>query len=357
MIAIDTSTWGEFVVTDLFEHIESGREGSVGKLMDGDIPYIAASYATNGLARFVSDPDGSRTSDGNCVAMIVDGNGGIGRNTYQPVPFVGSINLRLGYHPRLNVYTGLFLVACLNKSIERYGYNFQWKRTGDAFAQETVFLPTTTDGHPDWNYMQSAMERQIADEENRLHSLLAITATPPRQIDTSSWSEFRLDELFNLVKGARLKSTDRLPGEIPYVGASRFNNGITHYISNNEHLHPGGVLTVCYNGPVGTTFYQPTQFWATDDVNVLYPKTQMPMEVLLFIAPMIEQIGANYAYTDKWKLEDMAASKIRLPVTASGAPDFGNMKSQMSDLLLRKESSLDLLKAIIPSTAEKGEPA
>lgn len=89
-------------------------------------------------------------------------------------------------------------------------------------------------------------------------------------IAPDTWGEFRIDQLFRVAKGSRLKSTDRTPGSIPYVGASQFNNGITHFIGNDEHLHPGGVLTVCYNGPVGTTFYQPNEFWATDDVNVLW---------------------------------------------------------------------------------------
>src|SRR5699024_3865600 len=125
--------------------------------------------------------------------------------------------------------------------------------------------------------------------------------------------------LFNVVKGSRLRSTDRSPGDIPYVGASQFNNGITHYIGNDEHIHPGGVLTVCYNGPVGTTFYQPEAFWATDDVNVLYPLSTVSPETLLFIAPIIEKVESNYAYIDKWKLEDMKAAHIKLPVDVTGA--------------------------------------
>ena len=154
----------------------------------------------------------------------------------------------------------------------------------------------------------------------------------------------------NVVKGSRLRSTDRTPGTIPYVGASRFNNGITHYIGNDEHVHPGGVLTVCYNGPVGTTFYQPDDFWATDDVNVLYPVSTVSPEALLFIAPVIEQVGSNYAYVDKWKLADMKAAKIKLPVDATGAPDWAYMESVMKALLKQKASDLDVLEQLLPQS-------
>lgn len=351
MSNVDISQWGEILVSDLFEHIERGKGSVTGSLMDGDIPYIAASFTNNGYVRDVEDVDGLLTSDGNCVAMIVDGNGGLGRNIYQADPFVGSSNLQLGYHHKLNQWNGLFLVACLNKSIERYNYSFAWKRTGEAFKKETVFLPVLTDGSPDWAYMERHMRSVIEKQASRLELLCRVAnieGTPPPCINIDGWREFCIDQLFNVVKGSRLKSTDRMPGTIPYVGASRFNNGITHYIGNDEHVHPGGVLTVCYNGPVGTTFYQPDDFWATDDVNVLYPVNKVSPEALMFIAPVIERVGSNYVYVDKWKLADMKAAKIKLPVDAAGDPDWSYMESTMKDLLEQKATDFDALQQLLP---------
>lgn len=172
-------------------------------------------------------------------------------------------------------------------------------------------------------------------------------------IDTSMWGEFRIDDVFRLVKGTRLKSTDRIPGNLPYVGASQFNNGITHLIANDDAIHPGGVLTVCYNGPVGTTFYQPEPFWATDDVNVLYPKMDVSMEVLLFIAPIIEEVGSKYAYVDKWKIEDMAAANLRLPVTHSGDPDWAYMEQKVRRVFEKQKKKLAFIERLkaTPSTS------
>ena len=47
-----------------------------------------------------------------------------------------------------------------------------------------------------------------------------------------------------------------------------------HIVGNTDHLHPGGVITIAYNGQkaTGKAFWQPKPFWASDDVNVLYPK-------------------------------------------------------------------------------------
>ena len=168
-----------------------------------------------------------------------------------------------------------------------------------------------------------------------------------KKIDTSAWGEFRLDELFTVVKGSRLTTAERLPGDIPYVGASQFNNGITHYIGNDEHVHPGGALTVCYNGPVGTTFLQNESFWATDDVNVLRLRVSgVADEALLFIAPIIERMGSKHAYIDKWKMSDMAATVIRLPQTPSGTPDWEYMETTMKRMLARQTANLDILQQL-----------
>ncbi|MDN3311762.1 restriction endonuclease subunit S [Microbacterium oryzae] len=172
--AVDTKDWAEFKVVNLFTTIVRGKCGRIGQLPDGDTPYIAASYANNGHMRDVHDPDGSFTSEGNCIAMISDGNGGIGRNTYQAAPFVGSTNLQLGYQPQLNVWNGLFLVACLDKSVERFNYNFAWKRTGHTFQEETVLLPTTSSGEPDWAYMEVTMRVVMEQREQALDLLMSL---------------------------------------------------------------------------------------------------------------------------------------------------------------------------------------
>lgn len=162
-------------------------------------------------------------------------------------------------------------------------------------------------------------------------------------VDTSQWRTFTIGNLFNVVKGSRLVSAHRVPGDIPYVGATMFNNGITGYIGNDEKLHPGEVLTVCYNGPVGTTFYQPSKFWATDDVNVLYPRFPITEEIGLFIAPIIQVVGSRYAYIDKWKMADMVDSTLRLPATSSGEPDWGLMESMMKERMAKARRSLSVL--------------
>lgn len=167
------------------------------------------------------------------------------------------------------------------------------------------------------------------------------------KMDMTFWEPFTLESLFDIVKGTRLTKNDMKEGDINYIGASAFNNGITYKIGNNEHVHPAGLLTVCYNGSIGTTFYQPEPFWATDDVNVLYPKFEMTPYIGMFIAPLIRRVGLNYAYTDKWQIEDMKKSHIYLPIDKNDKPDWVYMDAYMRKIDNRAKKNLDCLQSAI----------
>ena len=148
-------------------------------------------------------------------------------------------------------------------------------------------------------------------------------------MDTSAWTPFELTFLFDIEKGSRLTKADMKPGNIPFVGATAFNNGVTARIGNNEKLHPANVITVAYNGSVGESFYQEESFWASDDVNILYPRFPLTRNIALFMIPLIRAAGKQYAFVDKWKLDDMRKTGILLPVNNDGSPNYAFMESFM----------------------------
>ncbi|WP_288541620.1 restriction endonuclease subunit S [uncultured Bifidobacterium sp.] len=163
------------------------------------------------------------------------------------------------------------------------------------------------------------------------------------KIDTSSWQEFAIGDLFKIVKGTRLTKACMAPGDIRFIGSSAMNNGCTAMVGNTDNMHPANTITVCYNGSVGETFYQDEPFLASDDVNVLYPKFDMTKEIALFIAPLIKVVSIRYNYVDKWKREDMVTDIIKLPVDTSGEPDWAYMDKYMSAVMKESEASLNNL--------------
>ena len=147
------------------------------------------------------------------------------------------------------------------------------------------------------------------------------------KIDTSTWKPFEYQRLFRIEKGERLTKANMKEGNINYIGASAFNNGITAHIGNSEHLHDANTITVCYNGSIGSAFYQEESFWASDDVNVFYPLFEMDRYIALFFISLFRKEGIRYQFLDKWTLEKMNETTLLLPVDDEGKPNWDAIRN------------------------------
>ena len=136
-------------------------------------------------------------------------------------------------------------------------------------------------------------------------------------------------------------------GEINYVGATAFNNGVTAKIGNTEHLHPANTITVCYNGSIGQTFFQTEPYWATDDVNVLYPKFNITPNIAKYLCAVIYKLGFKYAYADKWTADKMSKTRIKLPATPDKSPDWAYMEQYMQNLENKAKGDISLIISIL----------
>lgn len=167
-------------------------------------------------------------------------------------------------------------------------------------------------------------------------------------IDISYWHDFSISQLFDIVKGTRLTKKDMHMGIIRYIGASAMNNGITAYISNDTNLHPANTITVNYNGSVGVSFYQDEPFWASDDVNVLYPKFSLNRDIAMFLIPIITKVGKEkYEFIDKWKKEYMEKDTVKLPATSDGQPDFAYMEHTIKTLKRKVGKHIAMLSDVV----------
>lgn len=125
---------------------------------------------------------------------------------------------------------------------------------------------------------------------------------------------------------------------------------MTAKIGNTEHLHPAHTITVSYNGSVGEVFLQDEPFWASDDVNVWYPKFEVDDRALLYIMTLIKKLSAKYSYTAKWTIDKMRGEKLSLPVIESPDPDheytvddidFEYMQERIAELEQERIAELD----------------
>ncbi len=351
MRRIDTTYWKVFRVGDLFSihPTRAYKLINVKLLDDGDTPVVVNSAYNNGIGGYSTQ---QATEKGNMVTFsdTVDAN----TIFYQDRDYVGYPHVQ-GLYPvgeyasYWNRYCLMFFLSIFRKSALAKGFDYGYKFRRDIAIDIKIKLPSTPDGSPDWKYMEEYM-RKIEQRTKTAISALVASQNKPQNIDTTYWKEFIMEELFEIAKGKRLTKLNMREGSINYIGATSFNNGITAKISNDKYIHSAGKITVCYNGSIGQTFFQDEPFWATDDVNVLYPKFKMSRFIALFLCPIISKIGSNYAYIDKWTANKMRISKILLPATPTGEPDWRYMEMYMRGVEAIAKEKIALL------TKKKQEP-
>ncbi|OKS84625.1 restriction endonuclease subunit S [Mucilaginibacter polytrichastri] len=151
----------------------------------------------------------------------------------------------------------------------------------------------------------------------------------------SDWGDFKYENLFEIKKGKRLTKENFISGDTPFIGAIDSNNGYREYIGQPA-IHKANTITVNYNGSVGEAFYQPHPFWASDDVNVLYPKFKMNKFSALFIITLIRKERYRFNFGRKWEMERMRDTTIKLPIDTNGSPDWGLIENYIKSLPFSK---------------------
>ncbi len=211
----------------------------------------------------------------------------------------------------------LYYAACITANRYKYNYGRQANKT-----LKEILIPDLTD-LPEW---VKGTNTDILQGAN-CPALVSITPN----LNTADWRPFKYKDVFEIKKGKRLTKADMTHGDTPFIGAIDSNNGVSGMIGEKPS-HKANSISVSYNGSVAEAFYQPYDFWATDDVNVLYPKFKNTPAISLFLCALIRQEKYRYNYGRKWTLEKMKKSIIRLPVKADNTPDLDFMEQYIKSL-------------------------
>ena len=348
---MNTSSWKWFRYDEIFDIKHGFYNKKPEDNPEGEIPFIGATDSNNGVTSH-SDLETiavtTKTGDGsnspmeekifeNCIA--VTNNGSVGYAYFQAKPFTCTHDVNPLYLKghEINPYIALFLCTLIEKERFRWAYGRKWRPI--RMPSSKIKLPVTPSGEPDWKYMEDFVKDQIIPQLPKKAQkvwLQKYDTTPQKQenmkLNTQDWKWFVYESIFDIRKGKRLTQADMIDGNIPYIGAIDSNNGLSSYIGNDSQLHEANTITVSYNGSIGYAFYQDKEFWATDDVNVLYPKFNLNRYIAIFICTLIEKEQYRFCYGRKWDLEAMKKSRIKLPTTPSGTPDWQFMEDYIKSL-------------------------
>lgn len=157
---LDTSEWKAFRIGELFEILLAKGDIQPKQVADGMIPLVSAGNEDNGIVAFIDEAgDGvSEIFPAGCITVSM-----FGKAFYQPERFYavshGRINI-LQPKVEFSSIVGTFLTACLSRVLESK-YDYATMCTQKKLATESISLPVTLDGTPDWAWMEAYMQQQM----------------------------------------------------------------------------------------------------------------------------------------------------------------------------------------------------
>jgi hypothetical protein len=278
-------------------------------------------------------------SQGNAIAFICDGQGSVGYSIYKYEKFIGSTTLKAGRSDFLNKYNGLFISTALdmNKSIYDYGY----KRNDSRLKNETISLPSCKN-EPDYEYMEkyskSTITEKLENYKRYAQSILdKLDFIEIESFEDKEWGEFFLtDIMFKIQRGKRLTKANQKAGNKPYISSTAINNGVDNFIGNEDGVRVFfNCLTIANSGSVGSSFYHPYEFVASDHVTHL-ANDSFNENIYMFITTMLNRLSEKYNFNREINDNRISREKILLPIGKDGEPDYGYMEQYIKNVKYKK---------------------
>ena len=324
---LDTNQWEEFKISSLFT-IYNGKGITKEEIEEneGDFTVVQSGEENNGvlgkISRSYCETMNYTFSDKPCLTVARSGSAGFVSFQINGCVVGDSAKILLLEDSIATVNRYIFLQTVL--SANRFKYDYGRKVTKEKYMNDIIKLPVVHNQNgsifidptkkysdkgyvPDWQFMEEyikSLHYKPLSTQNKINQ------TSPLNIDT--WKEFKIPNLFNVCAGTYYSKDEYEKGCTPYVSASDVNNGIGEMID----LHPdfnGNKITI---GKIGATaYYQPYDFSATSDVNVLTPKFNMNKYHGIFITQIIN-FSENYkwSYGRQCRVGDTNEIIIKLPI-------------------------------------------
>lgn len=311
----------ECVVSDIFD-VRYGHSLELNAIEQSSakhgIAFVSRQMGHNGISAYVAPIDGLEPAPVGDISCALGGNGVLTTFIQERDFYCGRDVAILRPKIALTKQQVLFYCLCIKANRYRFGFGRQANKTLPKLRIPSVAEIPNWVGATDLNQIDGA------------NDVVSEVQTP--KITPSVWRGFRLDALFDIKKGRRLTKNQMKEGGTPFIGAIDSNNGHRQYVSVTPD-HTGNTITVNYNGNgVAEAFYQSVPYFASDDVNVLYPKFDLNPYRAMFLCALIRQEKFRYNYGRKWHLDRMNETVVRIPVTSANEPDWNFMEGYIKSL-------------------------
>ena len=147
-LSLNTDCWKWFELQEIFDIYTSSDKNYL-ESKDGSVPYISSTQFNNGVSSYVQSDTVQNEN-----TITVARNGSVGSTFYHSYNYCASPDDVRIFSPKikLNKYIGIFLCVLIEKEKYRFAYGRKFGTKRMKITQ--IKLPITTNGTPDWQFME-----------------------------------------------------------------------------------------------------------------------------------------------------------------------------------------------------------
>ncbi|WP_107855494.1 restriction endonuclease subunit S [Neisseria weaveri] len=329
---LESVEWGEFRIEDIFDSFNGDFDIKKEHVNGLGNYVITAGMSNNGILG-KTDVE-AKIFPKNTITVDM-----FGTAFYRDFPYKMVTHARvfcLKANIEINAKQGLFLSSSLHFLSRFFGYEnmCSWAKIKNKKIQLPIKNSQLALDFME-NFVAELEARRSAELEAYLsaaglkdYTLTAEEQQALAQLAQQQWHEFNLHNLFGkATRGKRLKSTDRVAGNLPFVTAGEADTGISAFIGNDVERFKANTVTI---DMFGSAKYRNYEYGGDDHIAVVHTDNLHPMAAL-FITSSIHKASYNgqFNYGRNFYAKDADALNILLP-EKNGLPDYAYMQTLLS---------------------------
>ncbi|WP_197272013.1 restriction endonuclease subunit S, partial [Helicobacter heilmannii] len=161
-----------------------------------------------------------------------------------------------------------------------------------------------------------------------------------------TWREFSFSEVFLYERGRRYKKEDHTKGQIAYISSSALNNGVDGFVSPPPYMKIyQNKITLANSGSVGSCFYHPYPFVASDHCMVVWLKEkELNRHLALFCTTILRHsVQHKYGFNCEINKERLLEERLKLPVCEDNTLAYDLMENFIKAL---EKQQIERVKAV-----------
>ncbi|WP_258173717.1 restriction endonuclease subunit S [Haemophilus influenzae] len=297
----------------------------------GKYPYVARGDKNNGIRGYISESE-EYLNNGNTISFGQD----TATMFYQKDAYFTGDKIKIFTEKfgKLNDKNAQYLLSTMKKSFSL----FSWGSSSfnEDILNNTIFTLPFIKNEIAFTYMDDFITELQAERLQELQGYLKVTGlsdytlTEEEQraiddLDNVEWGTFNIEKLFGkATRGKRLKSADRISGDLPFVTAGENDTGISAFIGNDVELFKANTITI---DMFGSAKYRNYQYGADDHIAVVHCD-KLAKEAVCFLTSAIHKVSnaGQFSYAKNFYAKDADELNISLP-TKNNVPDYALMKT------------------------------